>query len=263
MNQDLTEIAIAALADSIQLRLAAGRVLLRHQTHPRRKLSSLAEGCPVADRSYDRRCDQRPDARDLSQSQAGSIARGDPFYFVVHLHNLKLQFLPFAPQHRDQVPHPWGEVLVCVLKHLGYGFPQPNRALRKDYAALQQKGTNLVDHRSSSSHQPVTHSVQRLQVELIIGLDRDEVHVLPSYCFRDRFSLITGVDDLNDQIGAAQRFMPGIRLERRGDVRQCQGTVLAEGVALTKDNQERGRGTNVYAFGAGGKIESVTGFWAQ
>jgi hypothetical protein len=43
------------------------------------KLSSFAEGCPVADRSYDRRCDQRPDARDLSQSQAGSIARGDPF----------------------------------------------------------------------------------------------------------------------------------------------------------------------------------------
>ena len=86
---------------------------------------------------------------------------------------------------------------------------------------------------------------------------------IPGVSFRDRFSLITGVDDLNDQIGAAQQFMPGIRLERRGDVRQCQGTVLAEWVALTKDNQERGRGTTVYAFGAGGKIESVTGFWAQ
>jgi len=86
---------------------------------------------------------------------------------------------------------------------------------------------------------------------------------IPSVCFRDRFSLVTGVDDLNDQIGAVQRFMPGLRIERRCDVRQCQGAVLAERVALTKDNQERGRGTNVYAFGAGGKIESVTGFWAQ
>jgi uncharacterized protein YndB with AHSA1/START domain len=79
--------------------------------------------------------------------------------------------------------------------------------------------------------------------------------------FRDRFSLIDGVDELSDQIGGALRFMPGMRMERRGDVRQCQGTVLAEWVALTTDNQERGRGTNVYTFGPNGKIESVTGFW--
>jgi uncharacterized protein YndB with AHSA1/START domain len=79
--------------------------------------------------------------------------------------------------------------------------------------------------------------------------------------FRDRFSLIDGVNELNDQIGAAQRFMPGLRMERRGDVRQCQGLVLAEWVALTADNQERGRGTNVFAFGPDKKIEAVTGFW--
>lgn len=81
--------------------------------------------------------------------------------------------------------------------------------------------------------------------------------------FRDRFSLIVGVDDLNEQIGAVQRFMPGLRMERRGEVRQCQGLVLVEWVALTPDNQERGHGTNVFAFGADKKIEAVTGFWAQ
>lgn len=85
---------------------------------------------------------------------------------------------------------------------------------------------------------------------------------VPGLRFRDRFSLIDGVDELNEQIGASQRFMPGMRMERRGDVRQCQGTVLAEWVALSADNQERGRGTNVYAFGPHGKIESVVGFWA-
>lgn len=84
---------------------------------------------------------------------------------------------------------------------------------------------------------------------------------VPGIRFRDRFSLVDGVDEVNDQIGAAQRFMPGLRMERRGDVRQCQGSVLAEWVALTKDDQERGRGANVYAFGPGGKIESVIGFW--
>ncbi|MBI3493418.1 MAG: SRPBCC domain-containing protein [Acidobacteria bacterium] len=85
----------------------------------------------------------------------------------------------------------------------------------------------------------------------------------PGVRFRDRFSLIDGIGEVNDQIGAAQRFMPGIRMERRGDVRQCQGTVLADWVALTKDNQERGRGTNIYSFGPNGKIESVVGFWAS
>lgn len=84
----------------------------------------------------------------------------------------------------------------------------------------------------------------------------------PDVRFRDRFSLITGLDDLVDHIGAVQRFMPGLRIERRGDVQHCQGTVLALWVALTKDNLERGRGTNVYVFGAGTKIESVIGFWA-
>jgi len=86
--------------------------------------------------------------------------------------------------------------------------------------------------------------------------------VISSVRFRDRFSLIDGISELNDQIGAAQRFMPGFRMERRGDVRQCQGLVLADWVALTTDNQERGRGTNVFAFGSDKKIEAVTGFWA-
>ena len=80
--------------------------------------------------------------------------------------------------------------------------------------------------------------------------------------FRDRFSLIDGIDELNEQIGASQRFMPGLRMERRGDVRHCQGLVLADWAVLTPENQERGRGINVFAFGPGRKIEAVTGFWA-
>ena len=81
--------------------------------------------------------------------------------------------------------------------------------------------------------------------------------------FRDRFSHLDGAAELNEHMGAALRFMPGIRLERRGDARQCQGTAVADWVALSPDNQEKGRGTNVYTFGPNGKIESVVGLWAQ
>jgi len=79
--------------------------------------------------------------------------------------------------------------------------------------------------------------------------------------FRDRFSLIDGLSDLRPHLAAVHRFMPGMRLEREGDVRHCQGTVLADWVARAADGTERGRGTNVFAIGHHGRIESVTGFW--
>jgi uncharacterized protein YndB with AHSA1/START domain len=81
--------------------------------------------------------------------------------------------------------------------------------------------------------------------------------------FHDRFSAIEGLDDLSVHLTAAQRFMPGIRLRRTGDVRHCQGVVLAEWVAHGSDGQERSRGTNVFVFSSTGLIESVTGFWSQ
>ena len=78
--------------------------------------------------------------------------------------------------------------------------------------------------------------------------------------FRDRYSNTDGIADLSAHIGAAQRFMPGIRMHRRGDVRHCQGTVLADFAARSSDGQERASGTNVFVFGADGKLDSVTGF---
>ena len=78
--------------------------------------------------------------------------------------------------------------------------------------------------------------------------------------FRDRYSNTDGVADLVAHISAAQRFMPGIRMQRHGDVRHCQGTVLTNFVARSSDGQERASGTNVFVFGADGKIDGVTGF---
>jgi uncharacterized protein YndB with AHSA1/START domain len=78
--------------------------------------------------------------------------------------------------------------------------------------------------------------------------------------FRDRFGLIDGISDLVPHIGAAQRFMPGVHLRRSGDVRHCQGTVLANWIAVAADGQERWRGSNVFVLRGDGRIEAVTGF---
>ena len=84
---------------------------------------------------------------------------------------------------------------------------------------------------------------------------------VPEIRFRDRYSLLDGIDDLVPHIAATQRFMPNMKLARRGDVRHCQGTLLVGWAALSGDGQDRGSGTNVFTLDAGGKITSVTGFW--
>jgi uncharacterized protein YndB with AHSA1/START domain len=80
----------------------------------------------------------------------------------------------------------------------------------------------------------------------------------PEVSFRDRFSLLDGRADLAAHIAAAQRFMPGIRLQRKGNVRQCQGTVLADWIAVDGDGTERMSGTSVFVLMPDGRIGSVT-----
>jgi uncharacterized protein YndB with AHSA1/START domain len=77
--------------------------------------------------------------------------------------------------------------------------------------------------------------------------------------FRDRYSSLEGIDEIVTHIGASQRFMPGIRMERRGAVRHCQGTALADWAAVGSDGSEKMTGTNVFVFGPGAKIVSATG----
>jgi uncharacterized protein YndB with AHSA1/START domain len=81
--------------------------------------------------------------------------------------------------------------------------------------------------------------------------------------FRDQYSLLDGIPDLTAHISASLRFMPGIRLQRQGEVRHCQGTVLADWIVLMGDGQRRASGTNVFQLGAGGRITAVTGIWNQ
>jgi uncharacterized protein YndB with AHSA1/START domain len=85
--------------------------------------------------------------------------------------------------------------------------------------------------------------------------------VAPDVQFRDRFSTIDSIDDLVSQIGAAQQFMPGLRLQRKGGIRHCQGTILADWVARTSEGQEQTSGTNVFTLAPDGRISSVVGFW--
>ena len=80
----------------------------------------------------------------------------------------------------------------------------------------------------------------------------------PGIRFRDRFSLLEGQADLIAHIGASMRFMPGMRLQRKGGIRHCQGTVLADWTVAGNDGREAGSGTSVLQLTADGRIDAVT-----
>jgi uncharacterized protein YndB with AHSA1/START domain len=83
----------------------------------------------------------------------------------------------------------------------------------------------------------------------------------PGVRVRDRFTALAGIGELMPHISTAQQHMPGVRLERRGDVRVCQGMALADWVAVGADGREVGAGTNVFELSPDGRLASVTGFW--
>jgi len=89
-----------------------------------------------------------------------------------------------------------------------------------------------------------------------------ESAAVPGVEYRDRHSLVEGLEDLLSYIDATQRFMPDVVPHRQGEVRQCQGTALADWTATGADGAEVARGTNVFRLGADGRIESVVGLWA-
>ena len=81
----------------------------------------------------------------------------------------------------------------------------------------------------------------------------------PDVSVRDRYSNLETIEEVNAHVGAALKFMPGVRLKRTGNVRHCQGVALADWIATGPDGVERARGTNVYVLGPTGRIEAVTG----
>jgi uncharacterized protein YndB with AHSA1/START domain len=80
--------------------------------------------------------------------------------------------------------------------------------------------------------------------------------------FRDRYGCVDGLDELDTHVGAVQRFVPGVRLERDGPVQQCQGTAVARWVVRAPDGTERFRGTNVFELAPDGRISRVVGLWS-
>jgi uncharacterized protein YndB with AHSA1/START domain len=82
----------------------------------------------------------------------------------------------------------------------------------------------------------------------------------PDAIFQDRYSSLTGIDDIAAHAGVAQQHMPGVKTTRSGDIEQCQGTVIARWSAAGGDGRELLRGVTVFELGSDGRIRKATGF---
>lgn len=78
---------------------------------------------------------------------------------------------------------------------------------------------------------------------------------------QDQWSCIRGRDELSAHIAMCMIHAPGTRMERVGEPRHCQGTVLIEWTARDPAGNPRGKGTNVVTLAADGRIRNVVGFW--
>jgi uncharacterized protein YndB with AHSA1/START domain len=79
--------------------------------------------------------------------------------------------------------------------------------------------------------------------------------------FQDNYSCTRGLEDLVAHVSGAKVHMPGITLERAGEPRHCQGTVLVDWVARKADGSVLAKGTNVFELTSDGRIARVVGVW--
>jgi uncharacterized protein YndB with AHSA1/START domain len=83
--------------------------------------------------------------------------------------------------------------------------------------------------------------------------------VAPDVRFRDPNGDVYDLDELVIHIGAALRFMPGVKLEPRGKPRRVHDVALVDWAAVKPDGATAMTGTNVVRFASDGKITEVVG----
>jgi hypothetical protein len=180
---------VTALAYPQQTGLAAGGVLPGNKPKPGCKLTTLPEGSSVADRCDDGRGYDRPDPWNLLYTATAGIGISNAFQFMTEYPDLLLDHLPLFPEQFEKVAHLRRQIVLRVFQNLRHRHTQLGWRLRKHHTSFEQEGTQLVDHCSTSCDQPVAHAMDRLQVQLIIRLDRNEAHVLAFDRFSNRFRI--------------------------------------------------------------------------
>ena len=77
----------------------------------------------------------------------------------------------------------------------------------------------------------------------------------------DSYSCVTGRGELEGHITNYRVHMPGISMQRDGEPKHCQGTVIVGWTASDPAGTRKAQGTNVIELAPDGRIARVVGFW--
>jgi hypothetical protein len=102
-----------------------------------------------------------------------------------------------------------------IFQYVGYPLAQADRTFRDDYTALQEKGTYLIYYRSSSRHETIPHTVQCLEIKLVVCFDRNEAHVLAIDRLSNRFGIeevvLVRLDERLHKLSGNQSYIMALR----------------------------------------------------
>jgi hypothetical protein len=146
----------------------------------------------------------------ISRSQPGS-RRAKGLDLARQAFDALVEPAPVASQVLDGMHHAWRQGIGGRGQNARQLGAQEALPLPHGDAALQQESPDLIDDASALTDQPLTHPMQRLQIELIGGLRHHELHRRPLHRLGDRLR-VAEVVLLSLRIGAnvLGRHQPGI-----------------------------------------------------
>src|SRR6266498_178469 len=211
LDEQDPQVAIATLRYLAEDRAIPSRDLLGDEPEPSGEVAALGERIPVANRSHHRAGDDRPDPRHAHQPLATGIPAGDGLDLARRALDTLIESAPVVRQILDDVHHAWRQDIGGPGQDARQLGPQEALPLPHGNATFQQEGADLIDDASALAHQSLTHRKQSLQVELIGGLRRHELHRWPLHRLGDRLRVAEVVLlPLRIRTNVLRRHQPGI-----------------------------------------------------
>jgi hypothetical protein len=131
----------------------------------------------------------RADSWNLPESLAGFILSGRFLDNPIHLLNPCCELLQFQLELRQQNTQSVGPIQFSVFQDTRQLLIQMASALGHGQPRFQKKTANLFHYRRASHHPTLAYAMQRLQIQLFLGLDRHKTHSRSLHRSRNGFGI--------------------------------------------------------------------------
>jgi hypothetical protein len=205
VDQQCAQVAIAPLADPSQSRLPTHGVLLGHQPSPGGELAAILEYPDMAYRRDQRhRCD-RADPWDRHQTLTLRMRLGQAFELLLVIGDLLLSGDTRLNQLPKHLPAHSRERVLLGLERLHHGLMARRHPCGNHDPLFVHQSVHVIDQGCPLAHEPLTHSVQGLEIWLVDVLGWDNTHGRARHRFSDGLGItpivLVRLDTWRDELG--------------------------------------------------------------